>query len=124
MKINFDMEYLLVNTLVEIVGNSTYKHTLCQRRDFTWRNQGIHLRVERMTHILTVDGYGLSFLENLTETLGERLGCLTHNLTGENVADGVHNHGGLLVTVVVCIVLDFISFWIAKLSKNCEFRNG
>ena len=47
-----------------------------------------------------VDGDALPPLENLAETLGKGLGGLAHDLTGKDVADGVHDHGGLLVAVV------------------------
>ena len=49
------MKNLLVNTLVEVIGDSTYKHTLCQCRDFTRRNERIQLGIEGMAHILTID---------------------------------------------------------------------
>ena len=50
--------------------------------------------------VLAVDGDALPPLENLAETLGKGLGGLAHDLAGKDVADGVHDHGGLLVAVV------------------------
>ena len=39
-------------------------------------------------------------MQDLTETLGERLGSFANDLSGEDVAHGVLDHGGLLVAVV------------------------
>ena len=49
------MEYLLLYAFIEVVGYGTDKHSLCQCGDFAWWNKAVHLGVERMTHILTVD---------------------------------------------------------------------
>ena len=39
-------------------------------------------------------------LKHLSETLGECPGSLSYNLTGEDIADGVHDHCGLFVAIV------------------------
>ncbi len=40
------MKNLLVDALVEVVGDSPDKHTLRQSRDFARRDEGVHLGVE------------------------------------------------------------------------------
>ncbi len=51
---NLGMKNLLVDALVEIVGDSPDKHTLRQSRDLARRDKGVHLGVEGVAHILTV----------------------------------------------------------------------
>ena len=43
---NFGMKDLLVYALVKIVADGPHKHTLRESRDFTRRNQAVHLGVE------------------------------------------------------------------------------
>lgn len=66
---NLGMKNLLVDALVEIVADGTDKHSLRQSGNLTRRNKRIHLRVDRVAHILTVDAHGLPLLENLAEPL-------------------------------------------------------
>ena len=53
---NLGMEYLLLNALVEVVGNRAYEHALCQTANLARRNKAVHLGVDRGGDILTVDG--------------------------------------------------------------------
>ena len=97
---NLAMENLLFDTLVVVVGDGSHEHTLRKRGNLARRDKALHLRIDGGGLVLAVDGDALPPLENLTETLGKGLGGLAHDLTGKDVADGVHDHGGLLVAVV------------------------
>ena len=67
---NLGMEDLLLDTLVEVVGNRTDKHTLGKSANLARRNETVHLGIDGCRDILPVDGNGLALLEHLTETLG------------------------------------------------------
>ena len=97
---NLAMENLLFDTLVVVVGDGSHEHALRERGNLARRNQALHLRIDGSGLVLAVDGDALPPLENLSETLGKGLGGLAHDLTGKDVADGIHDHGGLLVAVV------------------------
>ena len=64
------MKYFLLYALVEVVADRSDKHALCQCRYFACRDKTIHLGVERMAHVLTVDGDRLTFLEHFAEAFG------------------------------------------------------
>ncbi len=51
------VKYLLVYALVDIVTDRTDEHSLRESGNLARRNEAVHLRVERMAHVLTVDGY-------------------------------------------------------------------
>lgn len=53
-----------------------------------------------MADVLTAHRHRLPPLQHLSETLGKRLCSLTHDLSREDVADGVHHHGRLLIAIV------------------------
>lgn len=97
---NLAMENLLFDALVVVVGDGSHEHALRERGNLARRNQALHLRIDGSGLVLAVDGDALPPLENLAETLGKGLGGLAYDLTGKDVADGVHDHGGLLVAVV------------------------
>ena len=94
------MKYLLDYALVDIVTDRADEHSLRESGNLARRNEAVHLRVERVAHILTVDGDRLTLLENLAEAFREGFGGFTHDLPGEDVADGVHYNRRLLVAVV------------------------
>ena len=94
------MENLLLNALVEVVGDRTHEHSLREAGNLAGRDERVHLRVDGGGNVLTVDGDGLPLLQHLTETLRKRLGRLAHHLPGEDVAYGVHHHLRLLVAIV------------------------
>ena len=67
---NLGMEYLLLDTLVEVVGHRADKHALRQSADLARWNKAVHLGVDGSGDILTVDGNRLAFLKDFSETLG------------------------------------------------------
>ena len=66
---NLAMKNLLLDTLVEVVGYRTDKHSLRKPGNLTRWNERVHLRVDGGGNILPVDGDGLPFLQHLTEPL-------------------------------------------------------
>ena len=64
------MEYLLLDTLVEVIGNRADKHSLGESANLARRNETVHLGIDGCRNILTIDGNGLALLEHLAETLG------------------------------------------------------
>ena len=64
---NLAVENLLFDTLVEVVGHRTDKHTLRKTGNLARRDERVHLRVDGGGHVLPVDGDGLPFLQHLTE---------------------------------------------------------
>ena len=67
---NLGMEDLLLDTLVEVIGNRADKHSLGESANLARRNETVHLGVDGSGDILAVDGNGLALLEHLAETLG------------------------------------------------------
>lgn len=88
------------DTLVEIVGYRPDEHTLCEVTDFGCRDKAVHLGVDGNGGLVPVDGHVLPFLQDLAETLGERLGSFGNYLTCKNIADGIANHSGLFVSII------------------------
>lgn len=97
---NLAMENLLLDTLAEVVGDRPDEHALRERGNLARRDKALHLRVNGGGLVLAVNGDALPLLQDFTETFGQGLGGLADHLPGEDVADGVHHHGGLLVAVV------------------------
>ena len=97
---NLAMENLLLDALAEIVGNRPHEHALRERGNLARRDKALHLRVDGGGLVLAVDGDALPLLQDFSETFGQGLGGLADDLPGEDVADGVHHHGGFLVAVV------------------------
>ena len=94
------IENLLVDTFVEIIGNSTHKHTLCKVADFGSRDETVHLCGNRGGFVITVDGHRLSLLENLSKSLRKGLGGFSHDLTTEHVAYGILYHFTFFVSII------------------------
>lgn len=67
---NLAVENLLFDTLVEVVGHRTDKHSLRQTGNLAGRDKRVHLRIDGGGNILSVDGYGLPFLQDLSKTFG------------------------------------------------------
>ena len=44
---NLGMEYLLFDTLVEVVGNRADKHALGKTANLAWRNKAVHRGIDR-----------------------------------------------------------------------------
>ena len=67
---NLGMEYLLFDTLIEVIGNRADKHTLGKSANLARRNETVHLGVNGGGNILSVEGNGLALLKHLAETFG------------------------------------------------------
>jgi len=94
------MENFLLNLLSEAVAYSPDEHALRERRDFRRRNKTVELGIYRRRGIAAVDAYGLSLLHDLSESFGECPGRFSYDLSAEDIAYGILNHGGFLVSVV------------------------
>ena len=94
------MEDLLLDALVEVVGDGTDKHALRQVGDLACGDQAVHLRIDGGRDVLPIDGDGLSFLQDFAEPFGQRFGGFAHNLPREHIPDRVLNHATFLFTVV------------------------
>ena len=90
---NLTVENLLLDTLVEVVGHRTDKHSLRQSGNLARRDKRVHLRVDGGGNVLPVDGNGLPLLQHLSEPFRERLGGFAHHLTGEDISDSIHHVG-------------------------------
>lgn len=97
---NLTVENLLLDTLVEGISHGADEHSLRQRGNLRGRDKRIHLGIYGCGLVVAVDRDALPPLQNLSETLGERLGRLSDDLPGEDIADGVHHDFGLLVAIV------------------------
>ena len=97
---NLAVENLLLDALVEVVGHRTDEHPLRQAGNLARRDKRVHLRVDGGGNILPVDGNGLPLLKYLAKAFGERLGGFSHDLTGEDIADGIHHDLRLFVPIV------------------------
>ena len=97
---NLGMENLLLDALVEIVGDRTDEHTLREVGNLACRNEAVHLGVDGDGGLVPVDSHVLPFLQNLAETLGERLGGFGNYLTCKDITDGITDYSGLLVPVI------------------------
>ena len=75
------VEDFLLDTLVEVVGDGSDKHSLCEVGDFGSRDKAIKLRGDGGRLVVAVDGHRLSLLEDFSEAFGEGLGCFTYDLT-------------------------------------------
>ena len=64
------MEYLLLDTLVEVIGNRADKHSLGESANLARRNETVHLGIDGCRNILTVDGNRLALLEYFSKMLG------------------------------------------------------
>ena len=64
------MEYILLDTLVEVIGNRADIHSLGESANLARRNETVHLGIDGCRNILTVDGNRLALLEYFSKTLG------------------------------------------------------
>ncbi len=110
------MENLLVDTLVEVVGDSSDKHTLCEVGDFGSRDKTIELRGDGGRLVVAVDGHGLTLLEDFSEAFGEGLGCFTYDLTAKDISHGVLDNLTFLVAVITRELREVL-----KAQTNCHF---
>ena len=97
---NLSVEDFLLDTLIEVVGDGSDKHTLCEVRDFGSRNKTIKLRGDGGRLVVAVDGHRLSLLEDFSEAFGEGLGCFTYDLSRKDISHGVLDNLTFLVTII------------------------
>ena len=91
---------LLVDLFSEVVGHGPDEHALRQVADLRGRDERIELRTDRAGLLLRGYGHGFAPLQDLAETLGERLGRFAHNLPGEDVAHGILYHGSFFIAII------------------------
>ena len=74
------MEDFLLDALVEVVGDGSNKHALCEVGDLAGGYQTVKLGRDRGRLVVAVDGHRLSLLEDFSEAFGEGLGSFTYHL--------------------------------------------
>ena len=117
---NLAVENLLFDTLVEVVGHRTDKHSLRQTGNLAGRDKRVHLRVDGCRNVLPVDRDRLPFLQHLSEPLRKRLGGFAHHLTGEDISDSIHHDFGFFVAIVAHQLAEILkSQTYAKLVASC-----
>ena len=94
------MKYLLLDRLIDIVGHRPDENTLRQGRNFRWRDERIKLRIGRGGHAFGRYRIRFSALHDFSEPLGERSGRVSHDLSGKDVAHGIDDDLGLLISIV------------------------
>ena len=94
------MEDFLLDTLVEVVGDGSDKHALCEVGDFGSRDKAIELRGDGGRLVVAVDGHGLTLLKDLSEAFGEGLGSFTYDLTAKDISQGVLDNLALLIAII------------------------
>ena len=94
---NLSVEDFLLDTLVEVVGDGSDKHALCEVGDFGSRDKAIELCGDRGRLVVSVDGHRLTLLKDFSEAFGEGLGCFTYDLTAKDVSHGVLDNLAFLV---------------------------
>ena len=63
------MEYILLDTLVEVIGNRADKHSLGESANLARRNETVHLGIDGCRDILSVDGNRLALKEYFIRAL-------------------------------------------------------
>ena len=94
------MENLLVDVLIEVVGDGSDKHALCEVRNLAWRYKTIELRGDGSRLVVAVNGHRLTLLKDLSEAFGEGLGSFTYDLTAKDISHGVLDNLTFLVAVI------------------------
>ena len=94
------MEDFLLDTLVEVVGDGSDEHALCEVGNLAGRYKTIELCGDGGRLVVAVDGHRLSLLEDFPEAFGEGLGCFTYDLSREDVSHGVLDNLTFLVAIV------------------------
>ena len=97
---NLCVEDFLLNALVEVVGDGSDKHALCEVGDFGSRDKAIELGGDGGRLVVAVDGHRLSLLKDFSEAFGEGLGSLAYYLTAKDISHGVLNNLAFFVAVV------------------------
>ena len=94
------MEDFLLDTLVEVVGDGSNKHTLGEVGDFGSRDKAIELCGDGGRLVVAVDGHRLTLLEDFSEAFGEGLGSFTYNLSRKDISHGILDNLIFLVAIV------------------------
>ena len=110
------MENPLLDALVEVVGDGSDKHALCEVGDFRSRDKAIELRRDGSRLVIPIDGHRLSLLEDFSEAFGEGLGCFTYDLTAKDVSHGILDNLTFLVAVITRELREIL-----KAQTNCHF---
>ena len=97
---NLCVEDFLLDTLVEVIGDGSDKHALCEVGDFGSRDKAIELRGDGGRLVVAVNGHRLALLEDFPEAFGEGLGCFTYDLTAKDISHGVLDNLTLLISVI------------------------
>ena len=97
---NLCVEDFLLDALIEVVGDGSDKHALCEVGDFGSRDKAIELRGDGGRLVVAVDGHRLTLLEDFSEAFGERFGCFSNYLPREHVTHCVLYHLTLFVAII------------------------
>ena len=97
---DFCVEDFLLDALVEVVGDGSNKHALCEVGDFGSRDKAIELRGDGGRLVVAVDGHRLALLKDFSEAFGEGLGSFTYNLSRKDISHGVLDNLALLISIV------------------------
>lgn len=100
VRLHLCVEDFLLDTLVDVIGDSSYKHALCEVGDFGSRDKAIELGGDRGRLVVAVDSHRLSLLEDFSEAFEEGLGSFTYDLTAKDFSHGVLDNFTFLVTIV------------------------
>ena len=110
------MENLLVDVLIEVVGDGSDKHALCEVRNLAWRYKTIELRGDGSRLVVAVNGHRLALLEDFSGTFGDGLGSFTYDLTIKDVSHGVLDNLTLLISVITRELREVL-----EAQTNCHF---
>ena len=109
------VENLLVDALIEVVGDGSDKHALCEVGNRAWRYKTIELRGDGSRLVVAVDGHRLTLLEDFSGTFGDGLGSFTYDLTTKDVSHGVLDNLTLLISVITRELREVL-----KAQTNCH----
>ena len=113
---NLCVEDFLLDTLVEVVGDGSNEHALCEVGDFGSRNEAIELCGDRSGPVVAVDGHRLTLLEVFSETFGDGLGSFTYDLTAKDISHCILDNLTLLISVITRELREVL-----KAQTNCYF---
>ena len=94
------VENLLLDAFVEVVRHGSHEHALREVGDLRGGNQAVELRIGRGGEVVVAQRVGGPQLHDPAEALAQRLGRVSQNLTCEDVAHGIFDDLGLLLTVI------------------------
>lgn len=97
---DLSVEDLLLDALVEVVGDGSDEHALCEVGNLAGRYKTIELCGDGGRLVIPIDGHRLSLLEDFSEAFGEGLRCFAYDLTAKDISHGVLNNLTFLVAIV------------------------